>query len=62
MSRLRLAVASVKAVRGDEMGPLERRLRLAINPISTGLTARWLGIGRREVPASARAQLCPDQP
>jgi hypothetical protein len=32
------------------MGPLERRLRRAINPISTWLTARWLGIGRRQVP------------
>jgi len=33
------------------VGPLERRLRRVINPISTGLTAWWCGIGpRREVP------------
>ena len=32
------------------MGPLERRLRRAINPISTRLTTRWHGIGRRQVP------------
>lgn len=33
------------------MGPVERRLRRMINPISTGLTERWQGIGpRRQVP------------
>ena len=33
------------------MGPVERRLRAAINPISTGLTSLWHGIGRhRQVP------------
>lgn len=37
------------------MGPLERRLRRMINPISTGLTRRWCGIGeRRQVPTRAR--------
>lgn len=33
------------------MGPLERALRRAINPISPGLTGWWLGVGRRQVPA-----------
>lgn len=35
------------------MGPFERRLRAAINPISTGLTSRWYGIGRRQAPPKA---------
>lgn len=36
------------------MGPVERRVRRMINPISTGLTARWCGIGpRRRVPPRA---------
>lgn len=32
------------------MGPVQRRIRRAINPISTGLTVWWLGNGRRRVP------------
>jgi len=34
------------------MGPLERRLRRIVNPISTALTGWWCGMGpRRQVPA-----------
>lgn len=32
------------------MGPLERRLRRAVNPVSTRLTGWWLGTRRRLVP------------
>jgi hypothetical protein len=32
---------------------VQRRIRRAINPISTGLTTRWLGAGRRLVPPRA---------
>jgi hypothetical protein len=32
------------------VGPLERRLRAVLNPIATGLTGWWLGVGRRQVP------------
>lgn len=32
------------------MGPLQRRIRRDINLISTGLTTRWLGAGRRQLP------------
>jgi len=37
------------------MGPLERRLRHLVNPVSTGLTRWWLGAGRRQVPARPTA-------
>jgi hypothetical protein len=33
-----------------ELGPLEHRLRRAVNPISTGLTRWWCGGPRRQVP------------
>jgi hypothetical protein len=37
------------------MGPVQRGIRRAINPISTALTRWWLGMGRRRVPAPAAA-------
>jgi hypothetical protein len=36
------------------VGPFERRLRAMINPLSTGLTSRWFGIGHRQVPPRVR--------
>jgi hypothetical protein len=38
------------------MGPIQRRIRQAINPVSTGLTRWWLGIGRRQVPRGRTAR------
>ena len=38
------------------VGPVERRLRHAINLISTGLTTWWLGVGRRQVPPRSAPQ------
>jgi hypothetical protein len=45
---------------GGLMGPIERRLRKAINPLSTGLTTRWLGPARRQLPAVPKPARAPE--
>ena len=49
----RLALAGRRTTEAEAgiVGLLERKLRRAINPISTGLTGWWLGVARRQVPA-----------
>jgi len=36
------------------IGRIEGRLRRVLNPLSTGLTRWWLGVGRRRVPGGNR--------
>lgn len=44
------------------MRELERRLRRAVNPLSTGLSRWWCGVGRRRMPRPAHAPARPATP